>query len=537
MNPYEPDTLDQVWDAVVVGAGMGGSTAGYALARRGWRVLFLEKGPFLLRESDRGSGRIPDDPDESPEARLARAHWPLPLQGRTSFGELGFFAPLGCGTGGSTSLYAAQLERLHPADFSPKAHHPHAKDSTLPEHWPIRYDELVPFYREAEALFRVTGTPDPLNPDAMSKLAPPPPLSARDQDLYDSFCELGLHPYRAHAGIRFLPGCEGCPGALCPRDCKSDAGRVCLTPALERHGARLLTDCEVTRLEAEEGAVSTAVCRWHGRELLLSARLFVLAAGALSSPTLLLRSQSRAWPDGLANRSGMVGRNLMFHVSDFVAVRPRRRASEVGPRKALSLNDFYLSTGAKLGTFQSVGISVSPGYVLYYLRGVVQKRPRWQRALLAPFLRVVARLAALYFDGAAMFASIVEDLPYLENRVFPDSSAANGFRFEYRYPDELRVRSRLSQRALAAALGKRHRTMVLSGENNLNFGHTCGTCRFGHDPATSVLDRNNRAHDVANLYVVDASFFPSSGGTNPSLTIAANALRVAEAMHRQLAGS
>ena len=513
---------------------MGGSTAGYALARRGWRVLFLERGSYLFGGADRGNGRMPPDSDESPVARLARGQWPVPIEGDTTFGPLEFFAPLGCGSGGSTGLFAAQLERLHPRDFRPRQCHPQARDADLPETWPISYEELLPFYREAEALFRVTGTPDPLNPDPEASLIKPPPLSERDQDLFDSFSELGLHPYRAHAGLGFVPGCEGCPGVLCPRGCKSDSGLICLVPALEKHGARILTQCTVTALEADESAVRSVVFRRRGTEQRVSARVVVLAAGALSTPALLLGSASPTWPDGLANRSGLVGRNLMFHVSDFAAVRSRRRASEVGPRKALSLNDFYVHDGVKLGTFQSMGISVDPGYVLYYLRSVFQKRPRWQQRLIGPALRVVARAAALYFDGAAVFASIVEDLPYRQNRVFPDEWAESGFRFEYHYPEELRARSRLSQRMLAETLRSRHRTMVLSGENNLNFGHTCGTCRFGDDPATSVLDRDNRAHDLENLYVVDASFFPSSGGTNPSLTIAANALRAAEAIQRQL---
>src|SRR5262249_4351249 len=131
-------------------------------------------------------------------------------------------------------------------------------------------------------------------------------------------------------------------------------------------------------------------------------------------------------------------------------------------------------------------------------------------------------------------AWIVEALPYWQNRVIPDTNTQAGFRFEYRYPDELRARARLSRDLLTRKLRPRHRTMVLSNELNLNFGHTCGTCRFGDDPRTSVLDRSNRAHDVDNLYVVDASFFPSSGGINPSLTIAANALGAAEAMDVQL---
>jgi choline dehydrogenase-like flavoprotein len=537
MSPhaYAPESLEPgAWDALVVGTGMGGATAGHALAQKGWRVLFVERGHFLFGDFDRGTGQIPDGADEAPEARLDRAQWPLPIEGTTSFGPLEFFAPLGCGTGGSTSLYAAQLERLHPRDFRPRANHPQARDTTLPEAWPISYDEIVPFYRKAEALFGVTGTPDPLNPDPEAALREPPPLSPRDQDLFDSFRELGLHPYRAHAGLAFLPGCDGCPGVMCPRDCKSDAGRVCLMPALEKHGARILSDCQVLGLEADASRVTGVRCRWQGREIRLSARIVVLAAGALATPSLLLGSRSPTWPDGLANRSGCVGRNLMFHASDFIAVRARQRLSGVGPRKALSLNDFYVHNGAKLGTFQSVGISVDPGYVLYYLRTVFQKAPKWQRALIGPFLPIVARVAALYFDGAAVFASIIEDLPYWENRVVPDPAAKNGLRFDYRYPGELRERTSQSRRALSESLKRRHRTMLLSGENNLNFGHTCGTCRFGDDPATSALDRNNRAHDVSNLYVVDASFFPSSGGTNPSLTIAANALRAAEAMHRQL---
>jgi choline dehydrogenase-like flavoprotein len=133
-----------------------------------------------------------------------------------------------------------------------------------------------------------------------------------------------------------------------------------------------------------------------------------------------------------------------------------------------------------------------------------------------------------------VFASIVEDLPYAHNRVLPDRNARNGMRFEYSYPQELRERNELLRRSLAQTLGRR-RAFCLTAENNINFGHPCGTCRFGDDPAESVLDRDNRAHGLDNLYVVDASFFPSSGGVNPSLTIAANALRVAEVIDRRLA--
>jgi choline dehydrogenase-like flavoprotein len=529
--PEDPEGTD--WEVAVVGAGMGGATVGYALARRGRRVLFLEKGRFLQRDAEVERGDLVDQ-GEHPEARLRRGRWPLPIQGATSFGELDFFAPLGCGTGGSSALYGATLERLWPADFRPKANYPEVEDSSLPEAWPISYADLEPYYRQAEQLFRVRGTPDPLHPAASGPLLEPPPLAERDQDVHDLFVRKGLHPYRVHVGYEFVEGCEGCGGVVCLRGCKADAGWICLVPALEKFGAKLLPRCEVSRLEADRSAVRALRCTWGGGELSITARVFVLAAGALMTPVLLLNSRCDEWPEGLANRSGLVGRNLMMHSTDTIAVRPDRAGSRIGPVKSLALNDLYFCEGRKLGNLQSVGVPVSTGNVLAHLRTVVDRNPTWWARLAPPFLRVGARLGELYFRNDVVFASIVEDLPYHRNRVVPDPSARNGMRFEYHYPEELRERTALFRRRLVQMLGRR-RVFCLTSKNNLNFGHPCGTCRFGDDPAASVLDRNNRAHGIANLYVVDASFFPSSGGANPSLTIAANALRVAEAIDRQLA--
>ena len=529
--PEDPERGD--WDVVVVGTGMGGATLGWALARLGRRVLFLERGLFVQRD-DRAERSSVADPDNRPEARLRRGRWPDPIRAVTSFGEADFFAPLGCGSGGSSLIYAAALERLSPDDFRPKASHPEAGASTLPEAWPVSYEEMEPFYRQAEDLYRIRGTRDPLNPFATGPLREPPPLSERDQQVFDLFVRAGLHPYRVPVGCEFVGGCDGCGGVLCLRHCKSDAGSVCLVPALEQFGAKLLPECEVSGLEADASAVTRIHCTWKGRPLAIAARVVVLAAGALSTPILLLNSRNGHWPQGLANRSGLVGRNLMFHTSDMIAVRPDRSGSAVGPHKSLALNDFYSLEGKKLGTLQSVGLPVTPGIVLGYLRSLVDQDPVWWRKLTRPFLRIVAYVSAFYFRNAVMFASIVEDLPYWENRVLPESGAKIGVRFEYRYPEELRERNRLLRHELRKRLGRR-RVVVLSGENNLNYGHSCGTCRFGDDPSASVLDRNNRSHELGNLYVVDASFFPSSGGTNPSLTIAANALRVAEEIDRRLA--
>jgi choline dehydrogenase-like flavoprotein len=532
---YLPDDPSGVlWDVVVVGTGMGGSTAGFALAQRGHRVLFLEKGRYLYRGADRGDGRIDPYASNEPGARLSRGWWPTPLAGDSSFGRLDFFAPLGCGSGGSTALYGAALERLAPEDFTPGKNYPDAAGANLPDAWPITYEELEPYYDRAEALFRVRGTADPLRPGSGKNLREPPPLSARDQHLHDELGRAGLHPYRVHVGCEFVDGCEECGGTLCPRECKNDAGRICLVPALEKFGAKLLPECEVTQIVADASSVKELRCRWRGEPLSIRAKLVVLAAGAFMTPLLLLNSGDEARPAGLANRSGMVGRNLMLHSGDFIAVRSARSLSSAGPKKSLALNDFYFCEGEKLGTIQSVGVSVSRANVLQFLGSLYAREQRWWMRLTRPLLPIIAYVGARLFANSVVICPIVEDLPYAENRVVPDAASHSGMRFEYRYPEELRRRNQLLRRKLAELLGP-WRLAVLTGENNLNFGHACGTCRFGDDPLKSVLDRNNRTHDLDNLYVVDASFFPSSGGTNPSLTIAANALRAADAIHARLA--
>jgi choline dehydrogenase-like flavoprotein len=534
----DPSSID--WDAVIVGAGMGGATLGFELAKRGLRVLFLEKGRFVQRDPETVRGALGDQ-SEDPAARVRRGYWPQPLEGMMGVGrapswmhplqtvrggEAEFFGPLGCGTGGSTILYGATLERFMPSDFSPGKHFSEVCGSTLPESWPISYDELEPYYERAERLFRVRGTADPSHPRPGAPLPEPPPLNEQDRDVFALFERKGLHPYRIHIGCRFVEGCDGCSGRVCLRECKSDAGWICVVPALER-GARLLTECEVLRIDADARSVRGVVCRWRGRELVVRGRIVALAAGALMTPILLLNSKSEHWPDGLANRSGVVGRNLMVHTGDMIAVRSSKPAVP-GFNKSLSINDLYFADGRKLGNLQSVGVQVDTGSVLAHLQTTLSKGPRWLRRLAHPLLlRVLARVGAWYFRRSVVFGSIVEDLPYLENRVVPDPSAKSGMRFHYRYMAELAERNALFRKKLSQALGW-SRVVSLTRAMNLNFGHPCGTVRFGDDPASSALDRNNRAHGIDNLYVVDASFFPSSGGTNPSLTIAANALRVAD---------
>ncbi len=266
------------------------------------------------------------------------------------------------------------------------------------------------------------------------------------------------------------------------------------------------------------------------------AKFYVLAAGALSTPLLLLNSTNEFWPNGLANTSDLVGRNLMFHASDFFAVWPRGRTRVSEPGKSIGLRDFYEYQGLKLGVIQSTGLTATANNVLHFLKSLIDQNGWIWLKPLKPFMRIPAMIGALISGNATIFTSILEDRPYPENRVKPDPKEPGSIYFEYTVHNELRQRMQ-AFRALYRKAFKRHRMMMLGSEVNLNYGHACGTCRFGSDPSTAVLDINNRAHDLDNLYVVDASFFPTSGGANPSLTIAANALRVGEHIARTLSAT
>lgn len=554
----EPMTAAQCvateWDVIVVGTGMGGATAGYELARLSKRVLFVEKGPFLhvdfaAAPAGLSSAVVTDRKAsvmEPVEGRIAEGRWPHRITARTNLGVFRFDVPVGCVSGGSSAFFAAAMERFNPADFEPRRHFAEVAGTTLPDHWPVGYEELHSWYAKAEHLYRVRGTQDPLHEGTASKLLEPQALNYRDNALKEFLETDGLHPYRLHVACEFMDGCDGCTDGPCERACKRDAAWTCLVPALSRYGARLLPECEVLRLEASKSSVKELVCQHAGAELRLRARAVVLAAGAFATPALLLRSASSDWPAGLANGSDLVGRNLMFHGGDLVAVSPGATLENGGVQKTLALNDFYIYDGVKLGTFQSMGTKLDIGQVMKYLRDtaeyttawwrwLLRSRPAWWRKVTSPFIRLGAMVYfhAFKFSRAAVWVSIIEDLPYRNNRVYPDPDNSQDIIVEYQYSEELKKRVMKFRSLLRKALGKRS-FLILSDANKIDYPHVCGTCRFGDDPETSVLNRNNRAHGISNLYVVDASFFPSSAGTNPSLTIAANALRVATLLNEEL---
>jgi choline dehydrogenase-like flavoprotein len=518
---------------------MGGATLGHALAQAGRSVLFCERGPSNLG----GKGLR----GEYPEVQLARdggraselserlssaGRWTDELCDLSAAKRHSFVPFMGAGTGGSSALYGMALERLFPADLEPRRYHPAAVDSSLPERWPISYEELTAYYTKAERLYGVRGSLDPLRRDTtFGYVGDPPRYSPAAQELASFLRKQGLHPYPLPLACSHVPGCTGCQGYLCDKRCKNDSGEACLAPALTDHGASLLDTCEILKVESTAHTVTGVIGRSHGRDYRLRGKVVVLAAGALSTPALLLRSATADWPTGLANASGLVGRNLMRHCVDLYAVFTKERPDKGGSLKEIGLNDLYAEQGSKLGSVQSFGrmphAQVLVDGIEEELHGPALAPMAAAYGLAKPLLRgVFDRL----FSRALVLATIMEDLPYCENRIidYDRPGKPRTLAIEYAISDYDRRRLSDFRRRMRRILKPYRHLLLKQGENNRRLAHVCGTCRFGLDPRDSVLDRDNKAHGIDNLYVVDASFFPSSGGTNPALTIAANALRVAE---------
>ena len=527
------DAERSVWDVIVVGTGMGGGMLGYSLARSGRRVLFVEKGRSTLPGVP---GTIRSAMPEAAEPRAGRSaqtyYDALARAGRTTdeiediSGRFSrrFVPFLGSGTGGSSALYGMVCERFFARDFTPRQNFRDPGDSTVPEAWPLTYDQMRPWYGAAEKLLGVRGQPDPLRPEAAEAGLPAaPPFSAANQSLVDYLAGRGLHPYHLPMACDYTDGCTTCQSYLCAQSCKNDSARNCVWPAVAEHGAQLLAECRAVRLDADRTGVQQVICEHRGGTLALKAKVVVLAAGALVTPMLLLNSRSGDWPNGLANGSDWVGRNLMRHLLDVIEIWQPDCKVTTPNVKEIGLNDFYFWEGQKYGTVQSFGAMPPPE--------VLTNNPGWRARALRLMSPAVRPVYERFFNGGLLLALIMEDLPYLDNRVLPsDRPSVDGrqrLQIQYRLHASEIERRAVFLRQLKEVLKPFRKITLRGAENNVALAHVCGTCRFGTDPKTSVLDPQNRAHEVNNLYVVDGSFFPSSAGLNPSLTIAANALRVA----------
>ena len=510
------ELLRASWDVIVIGTGMGGGTLGRALAEAGQKVLFVEKGPAGHRREE-----TPLSHDIFvPQARLARGLWPAQVRARVDGVEQAFYAPLGAGVGGSSVFYAATLERPAPQDLDHTEARPHPTGG-----WPVSYAAFEPYLMRAEAMYHVRGGADPLGPAPSRPLPEAGEMSAVDRLIAQRLAANGVHPYHLHTAVKEIEGCKSCLGFKCPMPCKMDARSAGVEPALATGNAALLDCAEVSKLVGDGRAISHIELRMGGETHLLRAPVFVLAGGAFGSPRLCLGSASEAFPEGVANASGLVGRGLMFHLNEMFAVWPGIQGG--GPSKSVGFRDLLWHEGERLGMVQAMGIDASYGEILHYLRLRLARNALGQKRLMQEAARLPAALAAKVLGNAKVFVGLMEDLAYEDNRVLPP--VGDEIAFEYHLREELLARRKLFRRAIKRAF-RGQRQMFLGNAPELNYGHPCGTMRFGVDAKRSVLNDAGRVHELGNLYVADASFMPSSMGVNPSLAIAAQALRTAEAI-------
>ncbi|MFH8712994.1 GMC oxidoreductase [Streptomyces zaomyceticus] len=513
------------YDVIIIGTGAGGGTLAHRLAPSGKRVLLVERGGYLPRERDnwdstavfvRGKYRAPE-------------FW-LDRNGDEFPPEVNYYV------GGNTKFYGAALFRLRPEDFGEIRHH-----GGISPAWPIRYEDLEPYYTQAEHLYLVHGRhgEDPGEGPVSAQYAHPPvEHEPRIQQLSDDLEKRGLHPFHLPIGVDLIQEdggrathssvcirCDRVDGFPCLVRGKSDAEVICVEPALEHPTVEMVTHTQVVRLETDARGrrVSAVVGRQaDGSEVRYTADMVVVSCGAVNSASLLLASANEHHPRGLANSSDVVGRFYMRH-NNLALMAVSKEPNDTRFQKTLAVNDWYL--GADDWDFPLGGIQMLGKSDAEQIHG---EAPRWAGAVTPdmPF-EVLAR-------HAVDFWLCGEDLPLADNRVTLDGDARIRLTLDEKNNVEGLKRLRHKLQGMLGHLGM-HEHHLLSRSIYLHKGmpigataHQAGTVRFGTDPAASALDVNCKAHDLDNLYVVDTSFFPSIGAVNPSLTAIANALRVGD---------
>ncbi len=515
------------YDVIVIGSGAGGGTLVRRLAASGKRILLLERGDWLAREPRNWQSH-----DVFVDNRYVSQDTWYDGHDRPFQPQIHYFV------GGATKLYGAALYRLRAEDFGELRHH----DGISPA-WPITYDELEPYYTRAEALYHVHGArgEDPTEPPASAPY-PYPAVShePRIQQLSDDLEAAGHVPFHAPCGVmldeRNMPysacvRCSTCDGFPCLVHAKSDAEVLGVRPALEHDNVTLLTRARALRLETDERGttVTGVVVERDGRRETMTGHIVVVACGAANSAKLLLASAGDRHPRGLANGSDQVGRNYMFHNSQAVLALSKEPNPTVF-QKTLGVNTYYFATkdiDFPLGNIQMVGKSSAEMY-----RG---EKPLQTRLAPEWTLDHVARHAVDFWLST-------EDLPRPDNRVTLRDDGSIALRYT---PSNDAPKQRLLHelKSMLKHLGMHHdhllpRHAYLKNEIPVaGCAHQAGTCRFGTDPATSVLNTDCRAHEVDNLYVVDTSCFPSIGAVNPALTAMANAVRVGDHLLERLGAS
>ncbi|HEX7389503.1 MAG TPA: GMC family oxidoreductase [Acidiphilium sp.] len=516
------------YDIIVIGSGPGGASLAQRLAPTGKRVLILERGDFLPRGPKNW---------DSQTVFVDAAY----QTGETWFNHKGdsFHPGLHYFVGGNSKVYGAALFRLRERDFGTIRH----QDGISPE-WPVKYDVFEPYYAEAERLYHVHGRrgDDPNEPWSSGEF-PHKPVShePRIQELATSLARQGLHPFHLPLGIlldekdgkptptSICIRCDAFDGFPCLLNGKADAQVSCIDPMLRLHdNVTLLTNARAETLETDRSGrtISAVNVVREGVRERYSADIVVVACGALSSALLLLRSANDAHPNGLANGSDQLGRNYMRH-NQSVLMAVLREPNDTVFQKTLAVSDYYFGADDwefPLGLIQMCATSHAD-----QIKG--ESLPAWLEFLPdMPFEKMARHSMDFWLSG--------EDLPRPENRI---TLKSDGRVFLDLAPNNIEAHRRLKHKLeVAMRTAGPHLALV---ERSLYFGknipiggtaHQAGTARFGTDPAQSVLDPDCKAHEIDNLYLADASFFPSIGAVNPTLTIVANALRVADRIKERL---
>ncbi len=495
-------------DVVVIGSGMGGASFAAGLAASGARIVILERGERLVESAH----------TRDPRAIFQRGHYRPQETWYDAAGEA--FNPGNYYyVGGNTKLYGAVLIRYRAEDFRPIEY----KEGATPG-WPLSYEELEPWYARAETLYRARGAlgQDPTEPPHSTPYPfPAVPDEPAIADLRTRLKRVGLHPFSLPLGVDIETWLKGgkTPWDAFPdtRSGKMDAETCGLAEALIYENVSLVTGARVVRLETDAGGkqIVSVVYQKNGETLRLAPKAVVLAAGAVNSALLLLASANGAMPNGLANRSDQVGRHFMNHNLSFgLALHPFRINDSIY-QKTIGLNDFYLSDGhdgPPLGNVQMVGKISGP-----ILKSELRRAPE----------AALGILARRTFD----FLFMSEDLPSPESRVRLDGS---------RVVLDWRRSNMAAQNGLIARMREMLKEagfpiILVKAVDRRTPSHQCGTIRMGSDSARAAIDPECRAYDHPNLFVVDASVLPTSGAVNPSLTVAALALRAAERVRVEIA--
>jgi choline dehydrogenase-like flavoprotein len=502
------------YDIIIIGTGSGGSTIAYKLAPAGKRILILERGGFIPKEKQNW------DPHEVVTAGRYR-----PNENWYDKDDKPFKPFIHYNVGGNSKMYGAALFRFRESDFEEVKHY----GGTSPA-WPFGYETLEDYYTEVEKIYSVHGKRgiDPSEPPADVDY-PLPPLVYEPliKELDKKLKQIGLKPFPLPMGVRLpqdytqteapvvLENFDGFPDLT---DSKADGQVACLRPALMNKNVTLLTHAYVEKLDTDASGkkITKVVTDVKGEKIVFCADIVIVACGAVNSAALFLRSANKNHPTGLANSSDLVGRNLMLHHNGCLVAFTKKKNDSVF-QKSLGLADFYHGADDSplpLGEIQLMGRN-DPDTILW--------------------------LAENYYPGKSYeelkqmtidFWLTAEDLPSPDNRVTLKEDGS--IKVDYtrtNYTAYEKLKEKLKQ--VFVKLGEIDSDYKDTQWNGYDLdvsgmSHQNGTLRFGTDPAQSVLDLNCKAHDLDNLYVVDASFFPSCGAFNPALTIAANALRVGD---------